>query len=262
MRAGARRFLVRVRDQWQGYLDESLAFIHLPKCAGTSLRNAISRCYPASRVTHLRSGESKLSAEFLDTHLLTYRRGLLVYELICGQNAGRGRFLTGHYPIDPEICGRWSADWNFITVLREPVSRWLSHYFYAHKSDSPFSIQESLEEFVESDRGRGVGKLYLNHLGGLDEQESTDARVEAACRTLDEMALVGTIEDYARFADGFQSRFGRPLKIARANANPVSRSRQEQEVTPAIRRKIEDLCHADRLIYDYAMGRCEAAVSS
>ena len=250
-----RTTLSRLRDCCFGYSSANVVFIHLPKCAGNSLRQAMERHYPRSRIDHLSSKESKLSADFLGADLLTYRRGLLVYQLRLG---GSRRLLIGHYPADPQICREWSPQWHFVTVLRDPVARWLSHYFYAYRADSPFAINQPLDEFVTTDEARDIATLYVRHLGGLEHKGEADlgTRIKHACQTLDLMSVVGCVEHMDRFSEQFHRRFGWVLKVGVANTNPVAPSRQYEQATPEICRQVQELCEPDRRVYAHALRLC------
>lgn len=241
--------LSRTRDWSAGFLRENIAFIHLPKCGGTSLRQAIESRYPRSRVTRLSSPHSKHAADFLQMDLLALRRTLLVYELHRG---GSRRFVTGHYPASPEICEKWRGRWNFVTVLRDPVERWISHYFYAYQADSPFAINQPLDEFVGGGLAQRMGNLYVRHLtGGGSGQDSTE--IARASATLEMMSIVGVLESLDRFQEQFTERFGKTLRVGNANRNPTSRDAQRARVTPELRKKIEQLCEPDRVVYEHAM---------
>ncbi|MCA9073881.1 MAG: sulfotransferase family 2 domain-containing protein [Planctomycetaceae bacterium] len=240
--------------------DGNLAFIHVPKCGGTSVCKSITRLYPPRRITDVKSFESKECVDFLGMDLLEFRKALLVYELMLG---GTGRFLHGHYPVDDRICERWSNDWTFVTVLRDPVERWISHYFFNLNSDSPFSVSDSLSDFLESPKASYFGTLYARFLGGLSGDDSSDisAAVAASCRTLDQMTHVGFVDQLDAFATLLGQTLSTRIDIGHLNHNRTNKSERNEQLTPAIMDRIREICSVDQEIYDYAAKRFRAEVA-
>ena len=239
-----------VRDRVFGYMQENVVFVHLPKCAGTSVRAAIERYYPKTRVTKLSSAGSKHCADYLGMNMLAYRRGLLIYQL---QRGGKCRFLTGHHPVSSEVLDRWGGKWRFVTLLRDPVDRFISQYFYNLDSDSPWVVNHSLEEHVQRERATGGGTMYLHYLGDFFREEMNDPEeaVTEACRTLDRMDIVGTLEDLPRFVNAFETKFGKQLRVGVENRNEARQSIRRDQVTPGLLRQVEDLCRHERTVYEH-----------
>ncbi|MBI4820049.1 MAG: sulfotransferase family 2 domain-containing protein [Deltaproteobacteria bacterium] len=228
----------------------NVAFIHMPKCGGTSLTEALCALYGPGRRTLLDSRASKRGADELGIGLLRFRRSLLAYEL---RRAGEGRLVAGHYPVDAEAVSEFGSRWRFVTVLRDPVERWISHYFYNRSlRDSPFHISADLGSYLDSGDARSLGCLYARHLLGIEGANLTDQQVEAAKRVLSSFALVGIAERLDDFAAEFGRKFGRSLEIGRKNVSPVSRRDRESEVSPEIRARIRDLCAPDLELYEQA----------
>jgi len=114
---------------------EPLTFIHLPKCAGTSLRRALARCYrvPTSRRIEnvplnqvIRAALSGPRVNFnLEERLQVWdtaeRIGL--YAMLSG-----APLVMGHLPFNRHRYKAVLHKRKFITVLRDPVERWISNY--------------------------------------------------------------------------------------------------------------------------------------
>lgn len=251
------RGAVKIEKLWRTALRlprHNLVFVHLPKCAGTSFHSAIAGHYRASRITRLMSRSSKQAADRAGRGLLEYRRDLLIYEL---ERRGRSRFLSGHWPVDADLVRAYRPGWRFVTLLRDPVERWLSHFLYNSASDGPFRITEPLEAFLETPRAKLLGSVYVRQLNGgavPDDDAGDDAAVTAACHTLTAFDVVGTVERLDAFRARMRERCGLALTLGVERAgDPAGRA----TVTPEQRRRITELCAPDRAVHDRARSLAE-----
>ena len=216
-----------------------------------SLREGIGRHYDARQCSHLRSARTRTLAKWLRRDLLKLRRRILRRSL----SNPRLRFLSGHYSISPDILERWQDEWLFVTLLRDPVSRFLSHYFYnRYKSSGHFSLTADLDSFLQSERAAGAARLYVDHLGAPQVGEDARPGIDRACRLLDGFALVGVVERIDPFLDAFARKAGFAIDMPRRNVNPAARDEIQAQVTDAHYTRIRELCVADREIYDHALG--------
>ena len=85
-----------------------LVFLHIPKAAGTSLREVIARQYPRNVQ-------------------LTTERPIVLSE----EQRRSVRVLIGHVAYD--ACAQVAAPVDVITMLRDPVQRIISLYYYIRR---------------------------------------------------------------------------------------------------------------------------------
>jgi hypothetical protein len=71
-----------IREMAEPRLKEPIFFLHLPKCGGTSIANAIQRRYRASEIGHLDNKACVKAAQYLGRDLDDYRRDLLLYYVL------------------------------------------------------------------------------------------------------------------------------------------------------------------------------------
>jgi len=86
-----------------------LIFLHLPKTAGQSFRTLLERRFGAERVVYVNTLEER------DRLLAEYA-------------PGRFAAAVGHMPYGLHTC--LAEPCTYFTVLREPVDRYLSHFYY------------------------------------------------------------------------------------------------------------------------------------
>lgn len=95
--------------------------------------------------------------------LADYQEHLLIYYLYLKQI----RYITGHFIFKTAVFSEFRFDWDFITVLRHPVSRWFSHYFFnRHKTSDHFTTDLDLQTYMKSERGISQGHFLVYYLTG------------------------------------------------------------------------------------------------
>ena len=245
-----------IRQMRQHRLEQipRICFCHVPKCAGSALVTAIRDQYspidrllfPSFYMDLEASGEaSKATSE----SITRVREHVLSYVLA----TGRYKYAGGHVPCRPEVVKAFSDRWSFITVLRDPVERWISGYVYdRYKTESWSRLEMEIEEFLHSDAGIISGRAYLWHFSNLPDDASIqdcEPHVEEAVENLRRFALVGATEDMSALAERFGQVFGRPLKIASVNRSPNPAGKQDIRQNAALMEQIREVCRPDMMLY-------------
>ena len=144
--------------------NKKICYIHVAKCGGTSINHAIKKHYGflyrklrKKYVYHLHAGAALKGSEIFNENLFSYREKLLIYFL----SLRSAEFVSGHFAFSDLAMSHFKDEWNFITILRHPVDRWFSHYFYnRYKKDNHFKSNLSLEEYIDSEDGQSLGSFY------------------------------------------------------------------------------------------------------
>lgn len=226
-----------------------LCFIHVPKCAGGALHLALRGHYGLVERHHLSAVWSRRLASWRDIPLRSHRLGLLQKRLA----SPRLRYVSGHYPIELDILESHGTEWHFLTLLRPPVERWLSNYFFnRYKSTRHFRTRANLLDYMASSPGRASARTYLRHFGGWQPRASTERCIERACQTLERFHSVGITERLDLLAHRLGGVLGGNIQMEKHNLNPLPVRRQDELVTPALREAIAKECAADTLIYEHA----------
>ncbi|MEM8598297.1 MAG: hypothetical protein AAGF99_00110 [Bacteroidota bacterium] len=247
-----------VRPRQQKPLPDRLFFLHLPKCGGQSIDAALQQGYRAAgaSIAHLDSHASARAAEAAGADLHALRREILHYHMA----AKHSRYISGHFMYSAPAWDAFGDAWQYVTVLREPVKRWVSNYFFnKYKGDHHFKIDEPIEEFVESERALAYARSYVTWLtDGISlEEAGSDEAVEQAIANVERFAVVGVLEDLDTFAADCRARFGLPVEIAHRNRNPRAAAEQREELSPEMVARVEALCAPNRRVYDAVRDRIE-----
>ena len=138
-----------------------VVFDHLPKCGGTSVNYFLKNAYPKRASFNLNiDSPIKSTEEFKNFNLRKRQKTKLVY----GHLANELRDF-----VNPESI--WAV------VVREPVDRIISHYFFVKRNKKHYLHEEveekniSLEEYCYHNLSYELEKFYVAHFSGLSSLE-------------------------------------------------------------------------------------------
>lgn len=221
-------------------LDSKIIFMHLPKCGGASLKKAFAQLYDDKYFELSAHKTKRISEDYKECgeNLQKLRVNLIHYIAL----SGKYDFITGHFQFDNILYKNTCSEYDFVTMIRDPVKRYISHYFYnRYKESQHYKIEVDIEAFVDSLYGRSLGDFYINSFTG-PFQETT---LENALNNASMFSLIGLLSDLNRFNDVFTDRYGVRLDIGRKNVNPLSKMDQDVILSDSILYKIEEICKRD-----------------
>lgn len=237
-------------------MSQRVVFHHVPKCGGTSVGRALRKRYLLSESTVLpeqsfrafeaftgRTDREQMLVDVLDLREQMFL--YLLYEDI--------RCVSLHVRFSQIAHEIFGDRYKFITVLREPVSRFLSHYRWS--SDRPGAhahIEDDFSTFLESDRAVRIGATYVEYFCGLPKEKditSTEA-ISAAIDNLSRFDLVGSLDDLPAFEKGIRQELGVRVRVGHENANRKSPTYSKYMNSPEVRAQVEKLCAPDIAVWN------------
>ena len=249
---------------------EKIFYLHIPKCGGTSITNAIQACYykwslsdtlnffslnaSASWKTAEIFTDMELSSDIVnDKAVMNLREELLIYYM----SQRHIEYIGGHFGFSLKAYQQFHHEYAFITILRNPVKRWISSYLYnRYRQPQKYRrINMNFQDYLESDFGKSQGYEYAKFLGGADASVNflNQEAIDRAKENLNKFRLIGFLEDIDSFKAQFQKQFGRDLNIGFLNQRPKNGKSEEPVITEAMKEQIKKLCKPDIEVYQYAV---------
>lgn len=226
-----------------------LAFVHIPKTAGTTLHKVISHQYAKSQIFIHHDAEGPPSAE------LAARIEAQGSEVIIGH------FSVGLHKFIPSL--------RYISCMRDPVARLISHYHHALHDPSHYlhsdAKSRTLLGYVSSglsgELTNGMTRLLagLSDFHGKQVDESVFALAASNLET-----LFDTIIPCNRFDEGLlllsrDLNWKKPFYLRRKVGRYAYDANPPDESTL---RAIEEQNHYDRRLYDLCIARFDQRASS
>ncbi|WP_323764785.1 sulfotransferase family 2 domain-containing protein [Marinovum sp.] len=225
-----------------------IVYIHVPKCGGSSFGAALRLRYALSQATvplglgdPTLTGTARILSDYADREVVL--QCLLERRVRC--IAGHVRYSAALHAL---------SGYHFVTLLRDPAERFVSHYHYLQRRHPDPGRAASLEAFVETEEARHLATQYLFYFAGDSACPPGPGALTRARRNLARFALIGDLADPGGFARGLRRLTGLPVPILHRNRAPA-----RPEVAPALWRKICRLTEADRALYDAARALPQAA---
>jgi hypothetical protein len=203
-------------------------FVHCPRTGGTTLRAVLERQYG-------RDGVREVDGYTLDSEA----RNLAA---LPADSLARIGAFCGHMPVGlAELIG---CPCPYITLVRDPVERIVSHYHWvlhtpsARLHDEVVARRMSLRSYVQESSGAAFFNNGQTRLLGapsiVSEAPATHATLDAAKRNLERFAVAGLTERFdeslllMRRELGWRSHRYRPLNVSRSRPRAANLSEEDR----------------------------------
>ena len=224
--------------------DRTVIFLHLPKAAGSTLNRVIAQQYAPAEI---------------------YKTGGKALPIIGTDLAANPcvRLIAGH--IGFGVHTLLARPCTYITVLRDPVERMLSHYHFARKLVTHPLHAEIANGLSLVDAARRLANLQTRYLAdesvrGTSATAARDALESAKENLGRHFAVAGLAERFEETLLLLSRRLGWKIRPV-ANSN-VTRGRPKRQAhSDAELRSIRELNTLDGELYDWVRSRFENDVA-
>lgn len=229
-----------------------IIYIHVPKCGGSSFGAALRLRYLSSQASiSLNQGDPALEGAERIVDGYARRREELHLRVARGV-----RMISGHVQYDGALHDGAARSYAFVTLLRAPVARFVSHYNYLQRHHPNPDRPDTLAAFLDTPDAARLASQYLFYFAGQTQTPGTDPTplIDQAITALGRFDVVGDLSAPQAFGQDLQRLVGTPLPRWKRNAAPAP-----TEVPDALRARIETLCAPDIAIYRAVLARRAAA---
>lgn len=240
-----------------------LLYIHAPKCGGTSFGSALRLSHPLSQATIDLNTSRRMrqamypQAQGVDAVLREHE----IRKYLLGDLLVRGvKCISAHVSYHRDLHQGLDPDRHAVTLLRDPVERFISHYHYVQRKHPDPNRPDTLAEFVESEMALRYGSIYLlyyasTHQHTCDDLEAAldEARSNLAC-----FSVIGDLRNADAFRSALRHLAGRPLLYWERNKRPTKGAAEHrkkagtEEISDALRARITEICAPDIALYNHA----------
>lgn len=244
-------------------------FLHVPKTGGTSVDHAIKENY--KKIFHAKKyyiRHDSLSAN-IASHIINN------YDIDNGSNSDieinkfgvmnsaylmakkNNNYISGHMCFDKKVHEYYKNKYDYITVLRDPVKRFISFFFYMKYRDVKnydfvrLKFNFSLDEYLQSYYAKTQGYEYIKYYGGLldDDCYNNDESVSRALENLKKFKIIGFTDDLNAFSKEFFKHYNISLNIKHMKKNPASSNQKNLEISDDLLKEIGSICKFDIDLY-------------
>lgn len=231
---------------------ERLIFIHIPKAAGNSLNQILHRLYPSEKTLSLYGTDDV--ANFYD---------------LPQEQRDNFALLEGHFLYGLHKYLSQPARYRYITMLREPVDRIVSLYYFILRSPDIYlyeavtSRNMSLLDFAKSDITPELYNFQTAALAGgdlltIDTKNTGLAELERAKQHLrDDIDAFGLLDRFDASLILYNRFLGwrlRPKELVYSRRNVTAGRPSVHDISPEVRAHIRQINALDCELYEYAQG--------
>jgi len=225
----------RIRVSNSNGKQELFFFLHIPKTAGTSFRNMLYRVFDHDTILPNPTvlDETKLYPTF---------------EQLMEEMQPDIRLITGHYPLS--LTSTFEVKPTFLTFLRDPVERTISHIFHAKKYFDRFAEmtpKEILEdEVIRSQLNNYQTRFFLSTRN--DEKNLDESDFRQAMSNLENCEFVGITEYFPTSVAKAEKLFGWKFD----NQLNVNVNTEKAPLDPQLIDQIKSFNYFDIRLYEQA----------
>lgn len=202
-----RSFVTKLRNRVPLFAVRPVIFFHIPKCGGSTVTRFLHKQYLPEHVFQIDGQNPKDSVEQFKSFSEEKRRS---YRLVIGHAA-------------QDLLDYVGSEWISMTVLRDPIDRIVSHYYYAKRDSRHYlhgRIQDEsigLLDYVAKPLTREVQNWHVTRFSELDFSEvaaDPQRAIDLAFNFVTQrFQVVGFLDDLSAAMNrlgeiaGFHSRF-------------------------------------------------------
>lgn len=168
------------------------------------------------------------------------------------------KFISGHVFYHDSFKELQSRGYLLISLLRTPVDRWFSEYFYnRYKSSDHNETTLDIEEYMASPVGQLSGQTYVQYFSGSSPNDNKADKVEKAKTNLKNFDCLGTLEQKTKYLMSLKQKLGFSINLSHKRRNPAYANEETAQLmkkykeSEELRTSVKALCQDDQHIYQF-----------
>jgi hypothetical protein len=233
------------------YTGQKVAFIHIAKCGGSSvdfaLRSALAAPgqrridKPASIVSSMATFEGEIN-NLEDNCRFSEHHAQHLHKILAYYVPENWQYISGHVTINAQLIERFKDEYAFITILRDPVKRFISNYTFNKLTNKKSimlpnslctdNVVEEAKEILNSKRGWQMANSPTMYLTGRYPTDEADAKAmqKEVASNLSQFKVVGFLDQLDKFTHDCQALTGRDINIGQRNKTEKLNSPEQLRV--------------------------------
>jgi hypothetical protein len=251
------------------FCNGTVLFLHIPKAAGSTLSTIIQRQYQPEAVYKSYGTVIPAAVRGKLTALESARYRYARLEALPLTERARIKLFIGHEGFG--FHQLFSPPTTYITLLRDPIERVISHYYYArsHPGNRLYktivSNEMSLAQFVASGLSVEVDNGQTKYLAGLETpylhegEYGADLLAQAKQNLREHFSVVGLTEEFDASLLLLKRTLGWKIPLY-ARVNVTQKRPFAEQISPATLVHIKKQNYLDLELYQFARQLFEAQV--
>jgi hypothetical protein len=247
---------------------EILIFFRMPKTAGSTMDGVFEHCLPG-QCFHAHTGDTSSALLVRSTAAIREK-----FERLTPEQRARTRCVIGTH-VSLDVATIFDRPVQFFTIVREPVDRVISHFFYIrmaeHLPSYPFIKDLTLEQYLDSGIGLDIDNHQVRLLSGCPELDAPwdpkgrpistppveRRHLDLAKQHIEEHFIAAApLEAFTALVWFFKRLYGWPLhRMFFQIRNETPNRPRTDQVSAATRRRIRELNNYDNELYDWVKAR-------
>ncbi|WP_371194970.1 hypothetical protein [Glaciecola sp. SC05] len=233
-----------------------IVYVHVPKCAGSSVADSIlAGVYPKILTkTPLTTGIDIFSAAKIAELIQIPEQKVRQVQLLSVLQSANKIFVTGHCNVNPEVVTAYGSDWKFLTVLREPVQRYVSEYVYnTYKPENWKKNTLPIREYIESEVGVSSGLCLSLYFSGLSQESILKNESFAIQKSIDNLKSfysVGFLDDLNGWITNLNKTLNANIELKLTNRSPSRQVFDDIMGDVDLLNQLKSICRVDTEIFN------------
>lgn len=220
----------------------NLLFLHVQKTAGSTLHNIIARQYPKRNTFNIYNTIHDLEK----------------FERLSTGEKEKIRLVKGHFPFG--LHEQLSGSSEYITILRDPVERTISHFYHAREdrthwhyktlNEKNYTLAEALEKGVMPNLDNNMVRMISGN-NRAPYGECSEAMLEKAMHNLENhFSVIGLQTRFDEFIHQAAQRFGWKKTLCYRKARVGKTRPQQQALDVRTMELIRSFNRLDQKLFD------------